>query len=468
MAWFAHRRELIAQAAAATRSLGFTDFTVLQGIPKDDLVVSSPLVFCSIQKAMRSASHLNNPTLVVVDECHLAPSPRYLETLMRWSGTAKFLGLSATPDREGMGKLFEEIIHPVLDSELVEAGVLVPARMEGVNDRTRVRWEDAGSPSWEPMTLYKQHCIRPDGRHLKTLVFCNTREQNAVMLRELKEAGALVEEVYGEMPSKKRDEVLRHLREGKITCVVNCGVLTAGYDDTSLEAIVLTAPCLKPSTFIQISGRVRRAHPGKTEAVIIDLTGAYTEHGRPDVDMWYPLDDGQRSLPCPNCGEDLERSEWLLRRDKDCEGCQGKDGAYRHCPKCAWHFAIPEKGKGEGLTPKERKEFPPAMIELIDAITSRVPAMARTERGVQKALSNPLEKDKALSWQKTNVKRDDETVKKATFYAMISYRRKLNAQRAKRGQRQYAFGWCAMMYKGWYGTYPNRNWTDFLRQPDER
>jgi superfamily II DNA or RNA helicase len=469
--WVAHRRELITQAAEAFRRLGYTNFAVVQGVPKGDAAFKVPLVLCSIQKVMRTESRLNDPTLVVVDECHLAPSTRYMESLMRWQGQARFVGLSATPDREGLGKLFEEIVHPVHDSELVEAGVLVPAQMEGVSERTRVEWDDAGSPSWQPIVLYKEHCILPE-RHRKLLTFCNTRKQNAIMLRELGAAGATVAEVYGDMPGKQRDKVLRDHQEGRITNVVNCGVLTAGYDDTSIEGLLLMAPCLKRTTYVQIGGRARRAHTypwgPKTHAIIIDMTGAYTEHGRPDTDMWYPLEEGRKHLDCPQCGAELLRGDWLLRKDKNCEACAGKDGSYRHCPKCGWHFAIPEKEKGEGLTAKERQEFPPAMIVLIDAIVSRIPGMARAERGIQKALENPVSRQQALDWQQKNYDRDDVVVMKATYYALISYRRKLNELRKKKGQPSYKFGWCMKTFEGWYGAPPSRDWRDYTPEPDER
>jgi DNA repair protein RadD len=471
--WVAHRRELINQAAEAFRRLGYTNFAVVQGVPKGDAAFKVPLVLCSIQKVMRTESRLNDPTLVVVDECHLAPSTRYMESLMRWQGQARFVGLSATPDREGLGKLFEAIVHPVHDSELIAAGVLVPVRLEGESAaRTRVVWDDAGSPSWEPLTLYKEHCILPDGRHRKMLVFCNTREQNAVMIRELATTGAVIAEVHGEMAGKQRDKVLRDHQEGRITTVVNCGVLTAGYDDTSIEGLMLAAPCLKATTYIQIAGRARRAHTypwgPKTEAVIIDLTGAWTDHGRPDSDMWYPLEEGRKHLDCPQCGAELLRGDWLLRKDKNCEACAGKDGSYRHCPKCGWHFAIPEKEKGEGLTAKERQEFPPSMITLIDAIVSRVPSIVRAERGIQKALENPVSRQQALDWQQRNYDRDDVVVMKATYYALISYRRKLNQLRKKKGQPSYKFGWCMKTFEGWYGATPSRDWRDYTPEPDER
>jgi hypothetical protein len=444
----AHRKELLSQIADTFRKSGYHNFVVTQSTPKNK--INSPLVICGNKKIERSESLFNDPTLVVIDEAHRVPSKKYLEAVMRWNDTARYLGLSATPERDGVGKLFDEIIHPVHISELIEAKVLVPVEIVGANERTRVSFDEkAGGIDWEPISYYLKYA-----KGLKTIFYTLDRSQNKKIIDEMSKIGVKVHELSAETPTNERDQIIKDYAEGKIQCITNCMILTEGWD-SDVDVIILTRPCLDKRTFNQISGRgMRMSRPDKLKCVLVDLTGAYTEHGSPDSDQWYSIVGSSKKLFCLNCGADLQRSDWILKRDPNCSWCAESECLNPHCPECNFHYEIPKAGRAEGLQPKQKKMFPETMIELVDVILSRCPAMVTTLKGVDAALKNPHERDKALAWQARNSARDTDAVKRATYMALVALRDRINTKRREKKMIPYRFNWCAMIYSNWYGVYP--------------
>ena len=56
-------------------------------------------------------------------------------------------------------------------------------------------------------------------------------------------------------------------------------VLTEGYDESSVEGIILARPTRSSLLYTQMVGRATRLHPGKKEALIIDIVDITRDHG---------------------------------------------------------------------------------------------------------------------------------------------------------------------------------------------
>lgn len=452
--WVCHRKELLDQAAEAFRRIGFTDFVICQNTPKK--MINSPLVICGIKKIERSEITVNDPTLVVIDEAHRAPSKSYLDAISRWQSTAKFLGLSATPSRDGMSNIFDEILHPVHISELIEANVLVPARIVGAEERTRVSFDDStGGESWEPIVYFRKYCV---GK--QTIIYTVDGSHNKKIVDEFKKIDVEVVSLSAKTPLAERERILKGFHQKKIKIIVNNMILTEGFD-SDVDCIILTRPCLDAKTYNQICGRaMRKSRPDKTECWIIDLTGAVIDHGSPDSDQWHSIFSTSKKKDCPNCGAQLERSDWLLRRVIGCEWCEKTDGIHPHCPnpKCGFHYEIPSEGRSPGLKPHQKKQFPPTIVDLVDAILTRAPVMVRNARALDAALKKPYEHDSAVAWQEKNLSKDSETIRKATYFALVALRERINEERIKKRMQPYKARFPAAVYNAWYGDYPPNTW----------
>jgi hypothetical protein len=71
--------------------------------------------------------------------------------------------------------------------------------------------------------------------------------------------------------------------------VANCGVLTEGFDEPSVDCILLARPTHSRPLYIQIVGRATRLHPGKEDALIVDFVGASSRHELVTLDTLFGL-----------------------------------------------------------------------------------------------------------------------------------------------------------------------------------
>jgi hypothetical protein len=63
-----------------------------------------------------------------------------------------------------------------------------------------------------------------------------------------------------------------------VQVVCNCAVLTEGFDAPWCSAVVIARPTSSAPLFVQMAGRALRPHPGKRDAMIIDVVGVTGRH----------------------------------------------------------------------------------------------------------------------------------------------------------------------------------------------
>jgi ATP-dependent helicase IRC3 len=293
--WLAHRDELITQPAKAL-PLVWPDVTA--GIVKaEQNQYMRHVVFASIQSAQRERRMAQLVAqqfpLVVVDEAHHALSKGYLELLQALGcftpGGPRLLGLTATPERSdnrALSDVFEGIVFQMGITTAIEAGYLVPPTVIehpiAIDlDSVKTSRGDYGARELdlalmkagvvgEIVKAYEQHCA---GRR-KTIAFVVSVEQAEQVATELRKRGHAAAAVSGEMASDERKRVLKRLNTGDLQCVVNCMVLTEGFDEPSVDAVILGRPTQSKPLMIQKVGRGLRLYPGKADCLVVDMVGA--------------------------------------------------------------------------------------------------------------------------------------------------------------------------------------------------
>ncbi len=78
--------------------------------------------------------------------------------------------------------------------------------------------------------------------------------------------------VWGLMPLEDRERVLHDLHTGAIEVVTNCDLLTEGFDEETISAILMARPTKSKSLYIQMVGRGTRKHPTKVNCLVLDFT----------------------------------------------------------------------------------------------------------------------------------------------------------------------------------------------------
>src|SRR5690349_16624246 len=102
------------------------------------------------------------------------------------------------------------------------------------------------------------------------IVFTPTVETAHAAWEALSEGGIPSAVVDGTTPREDRQAIYDAYRTGKLQVLVNCMVLTEGFDMPQAEVAVIARPTQSAPLYTQMVGRVLRPYPGKTEALVPD------------------------------------------------------------------------------------------------------------------------------------------------------------------------------------------------------
>ncbi|HVY62330.1 MAG TPA: DEAD/DEAH box helicase [Planctomycetota bacterium] len=295
----AHREELLDQAA---RKIAEANPDLGVGVEQADRrAENAEVVVASVGTLGRRGSprlRAFDPTafpLVVIDEAHHATAPSYrtvLEHFRAFEADGAFVvGVTATPERgdgQGLEEVFEQIVYAKDIREMIETGYLAPLRawrvrtnvdLKGVSVRAGDFAENelAAKVNVAPrnelvVASYRAHA---DGR--RAITFTVNVEHAHVLADTFQARGVPAAAVSGDMPTESRRSTLAAFRDGALRVVTNCGVLTEGFDDPGVAAILMARPTKSGLLYRQCIGRGTRLAPGKADCVIVDFVDA-TRH----------------------------------------------------------------------------------------------------------------------------------------------------------------------------------------------
>lgn len=287
---------------------------------------------------------LHDATLVVLDEAHRCKGKVAREILRRHLQSNAFVtGWTATP--AGIGNLYDDIVCMATLSELRDSGVLVPCEvyapeeldMSGVKMvgdefhmgqmRARVR---------ESLAIGSviDHYLRLNPEHKPAVLFAPGVPESRWLADQFCWRCVQAEHIDAKTSESKRKEVFERWRSGETELVCNYGILREGFDFRECAHAILVQPTAKISTYLQIVGRVLRAAPGKTKAILQDHTGAYWRHGSPNDDRRWDLKDTDRSIAKARKKKSKDEGPYL------CPQCgavrHAIPGFYGRCPICGY------------------------------------------------------------------------------------------------------------------------------------
>jgi len=229
--------------------------------------------------------------LVVVDEAHHATAETYRRLLARFDG-ALAMGCTATPERADKARLAEvwdEIVYQRTLPEMIRAGYLCDLRARRVEilldlDEIGSRGGDYDEGELEqglrlagaPQRVLEAYQRWGEGR--KALLFTAGVSLAHEMAEEFEAAGIPAAAIDAVTPREERAAVLQAFAEGRLRVVANCGVLTEGYDEPSVECLILARPTRSRVLYAQMVGRGTRRFPGKGDCLILDVVGNCERH----------------------------------------------------------------------------------------------------------------------------------------------------------------------------------------------
>lgn len=229
--------------------------------------------------------------LVLVDECHLSAA-RTWRTVTDFYPEARIAGATATLYRYGGGSLsdlFDEAIAGPSIQELVTLGHLAPVRTFASRDdvarSARVR---AGEFVAEDIDrLMRGQVLRSSvaewarlapGR--PTIAFASSKAHAQDLYDAMRwyGRGMVISE---DTPKAERRSARERIVSGDLLFLVSIDALGIGFDCPPVSCGLMCRPTLSRGVFRQQAGRIMRAFPGKTDALLLDMAGNVGRHGLP-------------------------------------------------------------------------------------------------------------------------------------------------------------------------------------------
>jgi DNA repair protein RadD len=346
-----HRRELVLQASAKLLNEG-VEHAILMGAESSEYL-GQRCVVASIQtlyaRAFRNKRIERPPAdIIFFDEAHHCRARTYWETREAYSN-AKIIGLSATPargDGRGLGgDLFSDLVKVPTYAELIELGFLVPPIVYApvVPDLSGVKTLDTGdySPSELEARMNSNVLVggiiehwHKIGENRPTIAFTSGVKHSAHLRDEFRLSGVAAEHIDAKTPLDERKRIIADFRAGRVRVLCNCMIFTEGFDEPSASCLVLARPTRLLAMYRQMAGRVLRPHPGKSDAQILDHSGAVYRHGYPDDEIEWTLEADDLAV---NQSERARRNADPHHRGLcECPACGAVRTEGEGCLHCGW------------------------------------------------------------------------------------------------------------------------------------
>lgn len=292
-----HRDELADQAINKIRAVA-PELSVGK-VKAESNEIFADVMVCSVQTIARHGRRITlrnaqntagRVGLIITDECHHAAAASYQEVYAAFPDALQ-LGVTATMargDGVGLGTQWQDVVYTRSILNGIANGHLVDVKARNIDvegfslDRVKVSrgdyqasdLGDALEDSGGDLVIakaYREHASDRPG-----IVFTPTVATAELTRDALRDTGITAASISGETPRDERLQIFEDFRTGRTQVLVNCMVLTEGFDAPWASCAVIARPTRSQPLYIQMVGRVLRPWPtgGKKDALVLNLNGA--------------------------------------------------------------------------------------------------------------------------------------------------------------------------------------------------
>lgn len=224
---------------------------------------------------------LENLGMVIIDEAHY----NSFRKLFKFFNKCFILGVTATPLSSNiklpMKDNYRELIVGDSISSLISKGFLAKANTYsfdvglstlkvGINgDYTVKSSEELYSNFSMQEKLLDAYMEKSQGK--KTLIFNNGINTSREVYETFRNAGYDVRHLDNTTSKQDRRDILRWFKKKPDAILTSVSILTTGFDEPTVESIILNRATKSLTLYYQMIGRGSRVLPGKSEFTVIDL-----------------------------------------------------------------------------------------------------------------------------------------------------------------------------------------------------
>ena len=278
-----HRKELCKQTSNTLRNLGVENSVIRSSTTEFDPDANCYVAMVETLKNRIKKKKINvrKVGLVIIDEAHHNSFTKLLKKFK----SASVIGVTATPfsasAKKPMNRHYDSIMVGESISDLISNGFLAKPKSvkidvelntlrTGVSGDYTVSSSNAlyGSEAMLELllTVYKETSL---GK--KTLIFNNGIATSKKIFDAFSNAGLPIKHLDNQTSKEERKEILKWFKKTKGAILTSVSILTTGFDEPSVQTVILNRATTSITLYHQMIGRGARKLPKKKTFQIIDL-----------------------------------------------------------------------------------------------------------------------------------------------------------------------------------------------------
>lgn len=241
------------------------------------------MVETAYNRLKKNPNYFGNVGLVIVDECHIGNFKKLYDLFPN----AIIIGFTATPisgsKKDPLKNYFEDIVCGIDIPELIQQGSLVKNKTIHIVNvkRSELKLKNGEfdetvmgnvySSAKHVMNTIASYRAYSEGK--KAIIFnCNIDHSKKVN-DAFNSFGFPSRHLDGETPAHERAAILKWFKDTPNAVLNNVGILTTGFDEPSVQTVIINKSTMSLPLWLQMTGRGSRPFPGKDFFTIIDMGG---------------------------------------------------------------------------------------------------------------------------------------------------------------------------------------------------
>lgn len=279
-----HRIELCRQTAATLKAMGIKNKMInssVKKIRKDGTPCFVAMVETLKNRIEDGYLDPQDIGLIIIDEAH----HNSFHKLLGEFSNANIIGVTATPLSSDYNLPMRDSYHELVIGEsiasLIDNGFLArPATWRYDVELNTLKKDTHGdftistsdelysSPAMLELLL---HAYEAHAKNKKTLIFNNGIFTSRNVCQMFNDAGYPARHLDNSTPPAEREEILDWLKRTKGAILTSVSILTTGFDEPTVQAVILNRATTSLTLYHQMVGRGSRRLPKKKTFTIIDL-----------------------------------------------------------------------------------------------------------------------------------------------------------------------------------------------------
>lgn len=293
-----HRVELLGQAVKSFRRMGIHAEAITSRckiLPENGSVFVA-MVETFHRRLAKDPEWVQMVGVMIVDEAHISTHHKVVNEASEINPNLMIIGVTATPvsasAKRPLNKYYDDIVCSISIKHLIAGGFLVQNKTfvpKEIVDLKNVSTKKGDYDEGQMASVFSNRMVVKSVIDLyenvapgtKAIVFNCTIEHSLTVTHALRQAGYQARHVDGTTDKDVRKEIFEWFRDTPGGVLCNVGIATLGYDEPSIETVILNRATKSEALYLQMCGRGSRPHPGKHYFTILDIGGSVM-----DLDDW--------------------------------------------------------------------------------------------------------------------------------------------------------------------------------------